>query len=259
MECGVIIKMTNEFKGSKSFLNIPALVARDKRLLKKPKSILLLGEIYSMLNVTGKFFMSNKALADRLDCTSRAISDYLKLLEDCGYIMRKKVYSSNSKAIVGRYITAGPDLGNAISLGWGTSVPYPREHKFPTLGNGASYKKNSIKEQYKRTKEYSQAEPDYSAQRKQIIEYLNEMLTTKYKPNASKNKSVINARLNEGYSVDDFKKVIDNKYQDWANNSKMAKFLRPETLFGPKFEGYLNEKPSTNRIFDQGYDPNERF
>ncbi|HJA46403.1 MAG TPA: conserved phage C-terminal domain-containing protein [Candidatus Limosilactobacillus excrementigallinarum] len=91
---------------------------------------------------------------------------------------------------------------------------------------------------------YSQAEPDKSSEtRKQIINYLNEKLGTKYKPNASKNKTVINARLNEGYQLDDFKQVIDNKYADWANDQKMANFLRPETLFGTKFDGYLNEKP----------------
>lgn len=90
----------------------------------------------------------------------------------------------------------------------------------------------------------SQARPDKSSEtRKQIINYLNEKLGTKYKPNASKNKTVINARLNEGYQLEDFKTVIDNKYADWANDQKMAKFLRPETLFGTKFDGYLNEKP----------------
>lgn len=106
----------------------------------------------------------------------------------------------------------------------------------------------------------SQAEPDKSLEiRKQIIEYLNEKLGTKYKPNASKNKTVINARLNEDYKLDDFKKVIDNKYADWSTNPKMAKFLRPETLFGTKFEGYLNEKVKVSHLNDQGIDPNERF
>ena len=50
----------------------------------------------------------------------------------------------------------------------------------------------------------------------------------------------INARINEGYNITDFNAVIDNKVNDWANTD-MEKFLRPETLFGTKFEGYLNE------------------
>ena len=93
------------------------------------------------------------------------------------------------------------------------------------------------------TSNNSQAEPDNIAQiRKDVVDYLNKKLGTQYKPNASKNKTVINARLNEGYKLDDFKRVIDNKYNDWANDAKMAKYLRPETLFGSKFDGYLNEK-----------------
>lgn len=56
-----------EFKGSNIFLNIPINIARDPVLLDKtPKGILLMGEIVSMLNVTGKFFMSNAEMAKRL-------------------------------------------------------------------------------------------------------------------------------------------------------------------------------------------------
>jgi uncharacterized phage protein (TIGR02220 family) len=53
---------------------------------------------------------------------------------------------------------------------------------------------------------------------------------------------LISARLNEGFTVQDFKTVIDNKVSSWFGNKDMEKFLRPETLFGTKFEGYLNEK-----------------
>ena len=53
----------------------------------------------------------------------------------------------------------------------------------------------------------------------------------------------LKARLKEGYSVEDFKKVIDIKVAEWLNDENMSKFLRPETLFSNKFEGYLNQKP----------------
>jgi len=52
----------------------------------------------------------------------------------------------------------------------------------------------------------------------------------------------IKARLNDGYSLDDFKKVIDIKTLKWKSDPKMSDYLRPETLFGNKFESYLNEK-----------------
>ncbi|QYN56395.1 hypothetical protein GYM69_04285 [Lactobacillus panisapium] len=77
---------------------------------------------------------------------------------------------------------------------------------------------------------------------KDVINYLNEKLGAKYKPNSAINKRLIDARAKEGYSLDDFKQVIDNKCATWAHDPKMSKYLRPQTLFGTKFESYLNEK-----------------
>ncbi len=73
-----------------------------------------------------------------------------------------------------------------------------------------------------------------------IISYLNEKAGTNYRSSAAKSRQHINARWNEGYRLDDFKAVIDKKVAEWLNDPKMCKFLRPETLFGTKFEGYLN-------------------
>lgn len=75
---------------------------------------------------------------------------------------------------------------------------------------------------------------------KDIIEYLNKVLGTKYKYSADYIKKHINARLSEGYTLEDFKTVIDKKYKTWSG-TEMAKYLRPETLFGTKFASYLNE------------------
>ena len=75
-----------------------------------------------------------------------------------------------------------------------------------------------------------------------IVSYLNEKAGTKYRASSAKTKTVIHARLAEGFSLEDFKTVIDNKCADWLGDEKMEKYLRPETLFGTKFEGYLNSK-----------------
>lgn len=80
----------------------------------------------------------------------------------------------------------------------------------------------------------------------QIINYLNSKTGKSFKKNVKKNQSVIKARLKEGYQLDDFYKVIDKKTNDWLNNPDMNRYLRPETLFGPKFEGYLNESTNYN-------------
>ena len=76
----------------------------------------------------------------------------------------------------------------------------------------------------------------------EIVDYLNQKANTKYKSTTNKTKTLINARFNEGFTKEDFIKVIDNKTKEWLNDEKMCKFLRPETLFGTKFESYLNQK-----------------
>lgn len=112
--------MDKEFKGARAFLMIPVGIARDQDLLDNSKSILLMGEILSMLNVTGEFFMSNAELAKRLKTTPRTIKRYLILLENKGLIKRTNVYADKEKkVVVGRKITAGDTLGTYMSLGWG--------------------------------------------------------------------------------------------------------------------------------------------
>lgn len=75
----------------------------------------------------------------------------------------------------------------------------------------------------------------------EIIDYLNDK-TGKHFKYTDTNKKHIKARLNEGFTVEDIKTVIDKKVKEWLNNDKMNKYLRPETLFGTKFESYFNEK-----------------
>ena len=83
---------------------------------------------------------------------------------------------------------------------------------------------------------------------KEIIDYLNSVLGTSYRASSKKNTSLIHARLNDGFTIDDFKAVIDKKAAAWRDDPKMAKYLRPETLFGTKFEGYLNELTTSKGV-----------
>lgn len=78
---------------------------------------------------------------------------------------------------------------------------------------------------------------------KEIINYLNEKAGTNYKHTSRKTQELIRARTNDKFTVDDFKAVIDKKVAEWKGTD-MEKYLRPETLFGTKFEGYLNQKIS---------------
>ncbi len=78
---------------------------------------------------------------------------------------------------------------------------------------------------------------------KKIIDYLNSYTGKNFKSTTDKTKALIKARLNEGFKLEDFKKVIEVKSKEWVNSDN-EKYLRPETLFGTKFEGYLNSDKS---------------
>ena len=98
-----------------------------------------------------------------------------------------------------------------------------------------------VREMQEREKEKSLIE--------KIISYLNSKLGTRYQATAEYINKHIRARLAEGFTVEDFKTVIDKKHNEWSG-TEMAKFLRPETLFGTKFMTYLNQpdvpvKPKT--------------
>lgn len=73
----------------------------------------------------------------------------------------------------------------------------------------------------------------------EIVAFLNLKTGKDFKPESKKTLSLVAARLAEGYTVADFKNVISGRTDKWMNDEKMSEFLRPETLFGTKFESYL--------------------
>ncbi|MFY0756280.1 phage replisome organizer N-terminal domain-containing protein [Bacillus licheniformis] len=85
---------------------------------------------------------------------------------------------------------------------------------------------------------------------KLIIDLLNKVAGTKYRHTTPKTKTLIKARWNEGFRFDDFKHVILVKCEEWRGTD-LDKYLRPETLFGTKFENYLNQKPKGGRPHDR--------
>ena len=74
-----------------------------------------------------------------------------------------------------------------------------------------------------------------------VVLYLNKKANTNFRTGIKKTNALIEARKKEGFTLEDFKAVIDKKSSQWLKDKKMCAFLRPETLFGSKFEGYLNE------------------
>lgn len=126
------------------------------------------------------------------------------------------------------------------------------------LTTNEEYKEDkNIKNEEEKEESKNEKKDTYLPERKQIIEYLNQKLGTRYRHGSDINKKYINARLNEGYTVDDFYDVIDKKCGEWQGTER-EKYLRPETLFGNKFESYLNqkivkEKGQTAQMLEQHY------
>ena len=81
----------------------------------------------------------------------------------------------------------------------------------------------------------------------EIVNYLNFKTGSSYRFKTEKTQSLIKARFKEGFTLDDFKKVIDIKVHQWSKDKNMKSYLRPETLFGTKFESYLNEYLISNQ------------
>ena len=87
---------------------------------------------------------------------------------------------------------------------------------------------------------------------KEIITYLNEKTGKKLRWDVKSNQKEIKARFNEGYTLNDFKTVIDKKYHEWGRKptkeelqrgvNDMRIYLRPKTLFGGNFDDYLNQE-----------------
>jgi uncharacterized phage protein (TIGR02220 family) len=82
----------------------------------------------------------------------------------------------------------------------------------------------------------------------EIIHYLNEKTGKNFRPGSIKTKGLINARYEEGFTLENFKRVIDLKSVEWQSDPNWNKFLRPETLFGTKFESYLNQQEEMKKM-----------
>jgi len=203
---------------------IPANVRYDKRLIQGAK--LLYGEITALSNQKGYCWASNNYFMKLYEVSRFTIQAWLKSLEDCGYINRQVVYKEGSKEIQARYIgiTSYPSQEKLAT---------PSKENLPvnnTSFNNTVNNTNNIKPLSGNPDPIPYAE---------IISYLNQVTGKSFK-NVETHKKLIRARWHEKAALDDFKKVIDNKSSEWLGTD-MAKYLQPSTLFGNKFDQYLNQ------------------
>ncbi len=203
---------------------IPANVRYDEILSDRAK--LLYGEISALSNKEGYCWATNAHFAELFKVSKKSISRNIQELVDRGYIISKILYED--KVVTERRLYINSYYGEILTP-MDKTVHTPMDKTVHTpmdktvQCNNTSINNTSIN--------------IYS----RVIDYLNKKADTRYRSTTKKNKNLIKARINEGFTEDDFIKVIDNKVKEWVNTD-MQKYLRPETLFGTKFEGYLNQK-----------------
>lgn len=191
----------------------------------------------------------------------------LKELEEYGYLKRHYKQSNGGKLdgyewILNDTPAAGKSAENSIESNEIPATGKPgvrdnRQPENPPLSNinlrNTNLSNIKDKEPSIRTPSPLSGGDGLTSKTKEILDYLNQKAGTSYRASSKATQRFVHARLNENYTVEDFKKVIDIKVANWKDDPKMSKFLRPSTLFGTKFEGYLNE-PMPNIQPDNPYD-----
>lgn len=193
-----------DFKG----VWIPKTVWLDTRLNALEKVILT--EIDSLDSTERGCWASNKHIADFCQCSETKVSTAISKLIEYGYLYVQK-FDGRQRELKSR-------LSNF-------------ERQNTENCNSAFNKKKESNTSIK---------PVINTDSINIIvDYLNEKAGKSYRAKSKDTAKHINARLAEGFTVDDFKTVIDKKCAEWLH-TEFEQYLRPATLFGTKFEGYLN-------------------
>lgn len=211
---------------------IPANVRYDSELSDKAK--LLYGEITALTNKEGYCWASNNYFAELYGVKVLCIKRNIKDLVDKGYLKSVLIYEGKLVKERRLYLNNNGLFSDLNSNDSGI--------KKDTRGGIKKDTRSGIKKDTDIITSINNTSINIYSR---IIDYLNKKADTRYRSTTKKNKDLINARINEGFTEDDFIKVIDNKVKEWINTD-MEKYLRPETLFGTKFEGYLNQKESVN-------------
>lgn len=230
---------------NENFIAIQGWMVNDLKL--KGNELIIYAIIYGFSQTDGQTFNGSlQYLADWTNSTKQGVIKNLKSLVDKGFIEKKEKIVNNIK-FCEYYSTKLNGVLNKVeqgikqsltpikqSLTGGIKQSLPNNIDINNIDNNIN---NNIEDIYSPV----EAEQDKLPYKK-IIDYLNLKTGSSYKHTTRKTKELIKARFNEGFTANDFKIVIDKKCMEWLNDKNMSKYLRPETLFGTKFESYLNQQ-----------------
>jgi len=235
------LQMEGIFK--EGYGSISKLVMKDRNLTIGAKAVYAYLCSYSGAGKVA--YPSRSLICHDLKITQETLSKHLKNLEEQGYILREQQRSNGSFSHnIYTILTIPRKPDTKITDIEKIDIALDDIGKIETNNN--SYNNNSINNNNKNTYIVENEENLTEKEQipyKEIIEYLNEKADKQYRYTTPKTRELIKARWNEGFTLDDFKKVIDNKTLEWKN-TKWENYLRPVTLFSTKFESYLNDDPN---------------
>ena len=211
---------------------IPAEVWLDERLNPLEKVILM--EIDSLDCGDKGCYASNEYIAGFCQCSESKVAHAVTRLVELGYVSRKS-FDGRQRILQSRLAKFARQNSKVCKA----DVQNLQESNIDSNIDISS----SIKKEYKE----SPQERDFTAD---VVDYLNEKAGTHYRAAVAKTQSLIKTRANEGITEADFRTVIDKKCADWIG-TEYEQYLRPQTLFGTKFESYLNGVPYNNRCQTQ--------
>ena len=215
-------------------------LSTDLKVMEK----LILVEIDSLDNEDG-CFASNEHFSKFFSLSKNRCSEIIKSLEKKGYIKIDYIYQEGSKAISRRVIRCVRNIDGGIR-----NIDNPIRKTEEGYSENREDNNTSFNNTFSNTsnkKDIVEQSSTTPLPYEEIVQYLNQKTNKNFKHTSKVTQRHIRARLAEGFTVSDFKQVIDNKCNDWLRDQKMKEYLRPETLFGTKFESYLNSKTTTSK------------
>ena len=215
-------------------------LSTDLKVMEK----LILVEIDSLDNEDG-CFASNEHFSKFFSLSKNRCSEIIKSLEKKGYIKIDYIYQEGSKAISRRVIRCVRNIDGGIR-----NIDNPIRKTEEGYSENREDNNTSFNNTFSNTsnkKDIVEQSSTTPLPYEEIVQYLNQKTGKNFKHTSKVTQRHIRARLAEGFTVSDFKQVIDKKCSDWLRDQKMKEYLRPETLFGTKFESYLNSKSTTAR------------
>ena len=222
---------------------------KDKRLSFKAKGILAY-----MLSLPDDWVFYETEIIKHATDGKQSLRSGLKELQETGYLVKHQSREKGKFSNVEWVISDEPnlDITTFVPSTTFTSTEKPTTEK-PSTDNRPLLNTNNTKylnELNTNNNNNTLSSKHDSIPYQEIIEYLNEKTGSQYRHTTQATRNGIKARYNEGFKLDDFKRVIDIKTSQWLYDTKMKQYLRPQTLFGTKFEAYLNEQPNVYQFED---------